>query len=74
MMEKGTVPIQYKGKSLSEIDINVDGDVYPDEEEIEGTITLLYVSEIGSEFIWDLGNRLEIQKRLNGEIFKQIYF
>lgn len=37
MMEKGTIPIEYKGKSLSDISIDL-SEEYVEEHEIEGSI------------------------------------
>lgn len=47
MMEKGTVPVEYQGKSLS--DINIDLNVeYVEEHDIEGKVT-----------VWSLDNSLD---------------
>lgn len=37
MMEKGTIPVEYKGKSLSDINIDVSQE-YVEEHEIEGNV------------------------------------
>lgn len=40
MMEKGTIPVAYKGKSLSDINIDVSQE-YVEEHEIEGNVRKL---------------------------------